>query len=63
MRVTSLLRNQIQAYENIIPSYEGSNDKGSHISISVLFTENTQMFGCPSVWGVTGLSVVMGIGL
>ena len=41
MRITSLLLNQVWAYENI-SSYEGSNDKGSHIIIKFLFTEITR---------------------
>ena len=42
MRFTSLLLNQARAYENIISSYEGSNDKGSHIIIKLFFTEITR---------------------
>jgi hypothetical protein len=41
MRITSLLLNQARAYENIISSYEGSNDKGSHI-ITKFFPEITR---------------------
>jgi hypothetical protein len=33
MRFTSLLLNQVRAYENIIPAYEGSNDRGSHFIV------------------------------